>query len=280
MYAYSELVQAAYDYLQQKNSTSNARLPQTMVKAHICRGYGQFARDTLCFKGTSIVAATSGTGSYAYPVDMFHLRRIRWSGSSSDLFEKNERWMDSNYGDWRTETDSEPIIWLRNDARTYTLYPIPSFTALSALDGTLATGSAVVTAIADTSDLGAGMSVSGTGISAGTTIFTVDSSTQITLSAVATATGVKSLTFTYALAVEGYVMPYDYGEGTPSVYNVPLPDGDDDVLALPDEIAMAPVHWAVAQLASRFLSDRETADKVVAAALVDYKRLIGEFNMR
>jgi len=69
--------------------------------------------------------------------------------------------------------------------------------------GTSTNGSAVITGLSDTTQLGAGMNVEGTGIPAATTINSVDSSTQITLSANATASGTPSLT----------VFPNGYGAG-------------------------------------------------------------------
>jgi len=77
------------------------------------------------------------------------------------------------------------------------------------LTGTLATGSAVVTGM-DTTKLEPGFYVSGTGIPAYTKILTVDTidptNGQITLDDTATATGAKSLTFTYYDAVtDGWI---------------------------------------------------------------------------
>ena len=63
--------------------------------------------------------------------------------------------------------------------------------------GTTTSGSAVVTGLSSTSDLAAGMHVRGVaGIPASTTISSVDSATQVTLSANATASGVTLLDFT------------------------------------------------------------------------------------
>ena len=61
--------------------------------------------------------------------------------------------------------------------------------------GTLTSGSAVVTGLSDTSAFAGALGVSGTGIPAGTYVQTVDSSTQITLTQAATASGSVSLTF-------------------------------------------------------------------------------------
>jgi hypothetical protein len=78
------------------------------------------------------------------------------------------------------------------------------FAAMSkVLNGTLTNTSAVVTNLAETYRLFVGMAVEGTGITAGTTIASIDSGTQITLSAAATASGVKSLTFFLAGAGNG-----------------------------------------------------------------------------
>lgn len=63
------------------------------------------------------------------------------------------------------------------------------------LNGTLTNASAVVTAISSTDGMITGRGVTGTGVPANTTILSIDSATQITLSANATASGVNALTF-------------------------------------------------------------------------------------
>lgn len=65
----------------------------------------------------------------------------------------------------------------------------------SAKTATTLSGSAAISAISSTSDLRVGMSVSGTGIPANATIQSIDTSTGITLSDNATASGTNSLTF-------------------------------------------------------------------------------------
>lgn len=64
------------------------------------------------------------------------------------------------------------------------------------LDGDLTSGSPIVTNIVDTSLIDTGMQVTGTGIPAGTTVLSVDSGTQVTLTQNATATGTNALTYT------------------------------------------------------------------------------------
>lgn len=66
--------------------------------------------------------------------------------------------------------------------------------------GSTTSGSAVVTGLPRTINLHVGMNVSGTGIPASTTVLSIDSATQVTLSANATATGTPSLTFSGTFA--------------------------------------------------------------------------------
>ncbi|MEK7951356.1 beta strand repeat-containing protein [Luteolibacter soli] len=61
--------------------------------------------------------------------------------------------------------------------------------------GSTTSGTAIVTGLSSTADLVAGMTVTGTGIAANSTISSINSATQITLSANTTATGTPSLTF-------------------------------------------------------------------------------------
>ncbi|MEA3065151.1 MAG: hypothetical protein QOJ27_1597 [Sphingomonadales bacterium] len=73
------------------------------------------------------------------------------------------------------------------------------FAANTIVRGATTSGSAVVTGIASTQLYAAGMAVTGTGIPSGTTILSIDSATQLTLSQAATATNsLASLTVNYA----------------------------------------------------------------------------------
>lgn len=104
-----------------------------------------------------------------------------------------------------------PTGWLELDGSvistsTYSgLFAVMSITS----SGTRTNGNAVVTSIPDTSSFKAGYYVFGTGISAGTTILTVDSSTQITMSGTAGSSGTSSF----------FVSPWPMNTGT-----VTLPD--------------------------------------------------------
>lgn len=104
-----------------------------------------------------------------------------------------------------------PAGWLELDGSvistsTYSgLFAVMSITS----SGTRASGNAVVTSIPSTTNFKAGYYIFGTGISAGTTILSVDSSTQITLSGPAGSTGTSSF----------FVSPWAMNTGT-----VTLPD--------------------------------------------------------
>jgi len=67
--------------------------------------------------------------------------------------------------------------------------------ALSIQNGTLTSGSPVVTGIASTTGMLRGMRITGTGVPANTLISSVDSGTQITMTQNASASGAQSLTF-------------------------------------------------------------------------------------
>lgn len=63
-----------------------------------------------------------------------------------------------------------------------------------AQNGTRASGNPIITSLTDTSQFRTGQKVEGTGIPGGTTILTVDSGTQVTLSANATSSGTSTVT--------------------------------------------------------------------------------------
>lgn len=81
------------------------------------------------------------------------------------------------------------------------LIPLTTLNGVSAVTqvtatGTLASGSTEVTGIADTSTLVGAVGVSGSGLPSGTFVYSIDSSSQVTLNQAATASGAQSLTFT------------------------------------------------------------------------------------
>lgn len=105
-----------------------------------------------------------------------------------------------------------PTGWLELDGSiistsTYSgLFAVMSITS----SGTRTNGNAVVTSIPSTTNFKAGYYVFGTGISAGTTILTVDSATQITLSGPAGSSGTSAF----------FVSPWAMNTGTVTLPNV------------------------------------------------------------
>lgn len=75
---------------------------------------------------------------------------------------------------------------------------IVNSTSIGNRSGTLTNGSAVVTGLPKTSDLTVGMVVAGTGVAAGSKIQSIDSASQVTLTANATASGTNALAFVCA----------------------------------------------------------------------------------
>lgn len=104
-----------------------------------------------------------------------------------------------------------PTGWLECDGSTISTSTYAALFAVMAITsaGTRTSGSAIITSIASTSSFKAGYYVFGTGISAGTTISSVDSATQITLSGNASSSGTSTI----------YVSPFEVGSGT-----IKLPD--------------------------------------------------------
>lgn len=88
-----------------------------------------------------------------------------------------------------------PTAWLKCDgaAVSRTTYADLFAYMVISQSGTRTSSSAVITGLTDTSDMQVGDPVGGTGIPASTTILTVDSGTQITLSANATSSGTDTV---------------------------------------------------------------------------------------
>ena len=112
---------------------------------------------------------------------------------------------------WDYAGHSDPNGWFSCDGREISRSSFPELFAVSHFtqSGTL-NASTTVTALTDTSSMFAGMHVTGTNSPASTTIASVDSATQITLSAAATGSGSTTLTF--------YL--WGAGDGT-ATFNIP-----------------------------------------------------------
>jgi microcystin-dependent protein len=99
-----------------------------------------------------------------------------------------------------------PSGWLECDGSSVSRSTYAALWAAVSISqsGTRTNGSAIITGLSDTSKMKPGYFVGGTGIPASTTILTVDSGTQITLSANATASGTSTLD----------IAPWGVGDGS------------------------------------------------------------------
>jgi hypothetical protein len=91
--------------------------------------------------------------------------------------------------EWGGGVNPPDIFLVRGTAGQLLIYALTT-----TYTGTLTSGSAVVTGISSTVGIAAGMFVTGTGIPVNATVLSVDSATQITLSASATVPGAQTLT--------------------------------------------------------------------------------------
>ena len=116
--------------------------------------------------------------------------------------------------------DSNTQVTLTGNATaTATGVSLTFSAATVALAGTTSLANAHVTALPNTTYLAVGMVVTGVGIPAGTTVVSVDSATQVTLSATPTAAGASTLTFTPAVQDLASTLSWTAVSGATS-YNV------------------------------------------------------------
>lgn len=108
---------------------------------------------------------------------------------------------DTTLADWKTITTGS--LGLTIGTHTFQLSSLDFSTAVAlgtvtpvALTGTIDGSTAVITGLSSTALLVPGMVASGTGVFSGSTILTIDSSTQVTLSHVTTAPETEVITFT------------------------------------------------------------------------------------
>lgn len=154
----------------------------------------------------------------------------RGGGFRTTVAARPDRWLE----DWKKKLD--PCgEGAGNDAA---VIRITSTTRAVSATGNTTNTSAVVTALANTALLGTGQSVSGTGIPAGATISSINSATQITLSAAATATN-TGVTLRFGEFYPAVLQTYD--DNTDSfidgaiVYAIDINRVDGDACPFTDE---------------------------------------------
>lgn len=109
-------------------------------------------------------------------------------------------------------TPVAPSGWLELDGSSISTTTYAALYAAMTIQqaGTRTGGSAIITGLSSTTHLRVGYSVFGTGITAGTTILTIDGPTQITMSAVSGSSGTNTVAFS----------PWALGSGTITLPNV------------------------------------------------------------
>ena len=134
--------------------------------------------------GTAIAVQKSGTAIY------------QAFGATSSIFSgaTNLGAVDSGVCNFFEETIIGGTTYMLTSSGTGWYHPQDA--TVTSVTGTLTSGSAVVPSIASTTGLYLGQAISGTGIPASTRILTVDSATQITMNANATANGAQTITVT------------------------------------------------------------------------------------
>lgn len=138
------------------------------------------------------VTLTEGQQRAGYDIDGVLRTRSCWFHNTA-----NEAGAATLSVPWDTAVAYPGAVWEVVRSTLYTgAWTIDRQTKTIDLVGTTTNSSAVVTPI-DTSDLEAGIGVSGTGIPGATTVLSIDSATQLTLSANATASGSPTLTFNF-----------------------------------------------------------------------------------
>jgi microcystin-dependent protein len=175
------------------------------------RGIPDWDATTTYFKG-AVCQDPAGSGQYFYSLTDNNLNQALPLGASNAQW----RWLNApqvpvgtvlDFCGISLPTDYDWADGLALDRTVYaTLLALISITR----NGTLASGSAIVTGLSSTSDLKAGWPMSGTGVATGAKILTVDSPTQVTMTAVATGSGVQALLFA----------PFGVGDGT-TTFNKP-----------------------------------------------------------
>jgi hypothetical protein len=162
--------------------------------------------------GSTPAAGQIGRGIYNYGGDIFSI--------FGDKLYKNgvavSGTVDTTNGsyDWNQVLGATPKLWFTNGVKAYTYDNAGGLVELTDefsadVTGDISNTSAVITNIApNTTGMLAGMTVSGTGIPVDATIVTVDSSTQITISAPCTAT-----TTALAINVQNFGVPTNRVKG-------------------------------------------------------------------
>lgn len=160
-----------------------------------------------------------------------------------------------------------PVGWHQQDGSAVDRLQFADLLARTTIlrSGATATGSAVVTGLAQTSDLTVGMGVTGTGLPVGTYIQSVDSSSQITLSQISSVTNAAIGLSFYTTYSPPFTRTGTTANASTAVTG--LPRTDDLYIGMPISGAGIPVGATVASITSSTaitISSNATASATVA----------------
>lgn len=156
-------------------------------------------------------------------------------------------------------------------------YHAQSMGAVTSVTGTTTNGSAVVTGVSSTTGLYSGQPISGTGIPSSTRILSVDSSSQITMDANATASGAITITVTRLAKIIDADFPTALNINETQGKMVFM-DGYAFVITRKAEIHNSALNDFTSWAASDYLTANEVTDNGVT--LARYKNLIAAFGTK
>jgi hypothetical protein len=175
--------------------------PQYLVKNQLHRSGGWSVNQQTTSTTVTRNTATGDLISWTYPTTTVMGNTCYSVGLGGQNYLDSMGWP-NQVGQWtwqhvdpNVNTSLAMATWMGSSESYVTVTPISlSGPYMGTFTGTLTSGTATVTGITSTANLAAGVQVSGTGIPAGSTILEVNSSSEITLSANATANGSTTIT--------------------------------------------------------------------------------------
>lgn len=187
------------------------------------------------FQAQTAIALVAGQSDYDMPSNIYAnkiLRVVYSNGSdiypiqrSKDSMRYENRSLLREYG-----TSASSYLWeyslYNNDSRTGTkmrIYPAPQESSnVTSVTGDLTSGSRVITNMSSTTGISIHDFVSGTSVPAGARVESIDSATQVTLTAAAIATAsAESLSFTEDRLIIWYIREADVPSATTDTIDVP-----------------------------------------------------------
>ena len=277
MYLLSDLRSFVYRDLGM-SSTDNDRLPTATIDTELNRGYKEVALLTRCFKRTASVAAVTTQALYALPLDVFDIDDISYNAYTARLLKTSRDTLEYNTPTWRSTAAGTSTHWYWQDSRNFGLYPPPSFTGTNTIyvDGFIvpySAGAGISTAVRATNvvtittNRAHGLIATNVVNVRGVTDSTFDKESATV------ATAPTTTTFTYAQTAGDASSTGGTVSMTSGNYVAPLTLAAD-MPEFSGTFHIILVHFAVWQLASRYIFDTEEAGHRAEVAKAAFDELI------